>query len=291
MTKLDNIRFEWEPVGAVSPHELVNARELIHHSIQLIAAAGKYLIPLRPDDSHTSMHWNEIERGFEGEAIGKMPSCHVGLHPADMTLYIKQYNKNDQHIYHMQDNTLDSALVWLKSELNTGGIDTSEINLNMHYEILPHAVVEGKAIRIEHTGHFKEIERYFSNANNVLKNIETILPDSGDIRCWPHHFDIATLLTIDKDKSAVNTRSIGIGLSPGDGSHEEPYFYITPWPYPDLLKTKLPELVSGKWHTEGWVGAILLGSEIISSSDQTKTVSDFIKAGISACAGLLNYNL
>jgi hypothetical protein len=290
MTNLDKLNFKWEEVGSVPPQDLVDAREQLHHSVQLIAAAGKSLIPERADDSHTSMLWNEKERSFEGEAIGKMPSLRVGLHPAEMTLYIKQSNIDKPTTYILLGNTLNTALSWLKSEFEGRGEDVSYISRKMHYEIPPHAVGEGQSIRSENPAQFKEIGRYFDNANNILNAIKSTLPETGDIRCWPHHFDIATLITIDKDKPVQEARSLGIGLSPGDSAYKESYFYITPWPYPDL-KSNLPVLLAGKWHTEGWVGAVLLASEIISQNNQSKTVSDFIISGISACAGLLNHKL
>ena len=291
MTSLDKLNFKWEEVGSVPPQDLVDAREQLHHSVQLIAALGKSLIAERPDDSHTSLHWNEDERAFEGEAVGKMPSLRIGLHPAELTLYIKQSNIDEPTTYSLLGNTLDSAFSWLKSDLEGRSIDVSGLSRRMHYEIPPHAIGTGQIISSDNTDHFEEIGRYFNNANSVLNSIKSILLETGEIRCWPHHFDIALLITIDKDKPVEEARSIGIGFSPGDSGYEEPYYYITPWPYPDIEKSNLPVLLAGKWHTEGWVGAVLLASEIISQNDQTKTVSDFVKSGILACAGLISHTL
>ena len=148
------------------------------------------------------------------------------------------------------------ALVRLE-DFENRGIDAAEVSLKMHYEIPPHVIAEGQTFKSENINHFKELGRYFANANSVLQTMKIKLPELSEIRCWPHHFDIATLLKIDEDKSAEEARSIGIGFSPGDGAYEEPYFYISPWPYPDLKKSELPELLGGKWHTEGWKGLII----------------------------------
>jgi hypothetical protein len=99
------------------------------------------------------------------------------------------------------------------------------------------------------------------------------------------------LTTIDEDKSAEEARSIGIGLSPGDGEYDEPYFYISPWPTPDIQKRILPDVPAGKWHTEGWVGALLLASDFISYREQTEIISKFVREGILACAAILNHKL
>jgi len=50
---------------------------------------------------------------------------------------------------------------------------------------------------------------------------------ASDVLCWPHHFDIATLVTFASDRSS------SVGLSPGDGSYDEPYYYVNVHPQPD----------------------------------------------------------
>ncbi len=46
-----------------------------------------------------------------------------------------------------------------------------------------------------------------------------------------------------------------------DDNNSEPYFYINPYPSPDISKKPLPGLQrSGIWHTEGWIGADLPAS-------------------------------
>ena len=51
-------------------------------------------------------------------------------------------------------------------------------------------------------------------------------PGPTPTRCWPHHFDLATVVELGQ------ARSIGIGLSPGDDYYAQPYFYLSPYPKP-----------------------------------------------------------
>jgi hypothetical protein len=44
-------------------------------------------------------------------------------------------------------------------------------------------------------------------------------------------------------------------MTPGDEANHEPYYYVTPWPYPKEPPT--PSLTRGAWHTAGWFGAVL----------------------------------
>jgi hypothetical protein len=73
------------------------------------------------------------------------------------------------------------------------------------------------------------------------------------VHIWPHHFDMATLLYLPGHGESM---TIGIGLSPGDMNYAEPYWYVPPYPYPQVAR--FPELDGhGMWHTQDWVRAIL----------------------------------
>lgn len=285
MSILDKSKIGWESISAIQPDDLLTTREQLHHAVQLIAAAGKYLIPERPDDSHTSMNWNEENQTFEGETISGNEPVVVGIRPFDFTLYI---GNND---FSLMDKTKDQAFSWMADQLSGFGIDVSNLSMKMHYEIPSEAFQEGEPFRISNADSLKEISRYYANANRLLQIVRNDLEGASQVRCWPHHFDIASLFTIDTDKPAEEARSIGFGFSPGDDSYKEPYFYITPWPYPDLKDIALPDLKAGKWRTTGWFGVVLEASDIYSQNDQETIVIDFINSAIPASATLLNYKL
>ncbi len=75
-------------------------------------------------------------------------------------------------------------------------------------------------------------------------------------------------------------------MSPGDGSYDEPYWYVTPWPYP--APANLTELTGGGiWHTEGWVGALLTASQLSQDEKQPEKLAAFLDSAISASRVLL----
>jgi hypothetical protein len=94
--------------------------------------------------------------------------------------------------------------------------------------------------------------------------------------CWPHHFDIATLVSLEEG-SPANARSIGVGASPGDQYYDQPYFYISPWPRFDGEKLPDPP-APGRWHTEGFFGAVLTGEEILAMKDRGRGLMGFVTA-------------
>ena len=105
------------------------------------------------------------------------------------------------------------------------------------------------------------------------------------VRCRPHHFDIATYVSLEEG-DAENARGVGVGMSPGDESYGQPYFYVNPWP--KLGVDRLPELrFPGHWHTEGFVGAIATAERTLELGDTRKGLTRFLDAAFSTAVGLL----
>ena len=88
------------------------------------------------------------------------------------------------------------------------------------------------------------------------------------MRCWPQHFDIAFLVALEEGPPE-SARSIGIGVSPGDGYYAQPYLYVSPYPRPDT--ENLPALPQGgRWHTKDFFGAVATGMDLLELSDPRK---------------------
>ena len=108
---------------------------------------------------------------------------------------------------------------------------------------------------------------------------------ASPVRCWPHHFDIATLISLEGG-DPEHARSIGVGLSPGDESYAEPYFYVSPWPYPE--SDRLDDIAPiGRWHTAGFVAYVVIGSEFAGGFDGGAAVASAVDAAIARCRDLL----
>jgi hypothetical protein len=68
---------------------------------------------------------------------------------------------------------------------------------------------------------------WYAFAGGLLEHLRGRAGTSDDpspVRIWPEHFDIA----VDSGDQAANRRAT-YGASPGDGHHDEPYLYASPW--------------------------------------------------------------
>lgn len=231
-------------------------RDSVHWAAQLASAAGTTLLPRRDDFGHTTLGWSTELEALVGHALPSGKA--VALRPKDLALIVTGADVR----LSLEGLTLDDGVAWLSDQL--------EADLELPEHDLPE--------RPERFGPgVPELGEWFATAHAEVSRIA----DGREVRCWPHHFDLATRLVLDPQKGAEEARSIGVGMTPGDGSYPRPYWYVTPWPYPDA--DALPDLPGdGAWHTEGWVGAVLVDDR------ETEAVRAFLAAAIDACRGLLH---
>jgi hypothetical protein len=187
-------------------------------------------------------------------------------------------------------NTLEDALAWATGELERihGPLEAKPAIPT--YEMPAHAVGTGSPFAAPDHDALDELARYYANASRFEHVVSSKTLGASPVRCWPHHFDVATLVTLDQpgtDPEAA--RSIGFGMSPGDTSYEEPYFYVNPWPLSQEREGH-PELGGiGHWHTEGWFGAVLPASSIAEGAavDQARQVLAHVQSGFAAGRSIL----
>jgi hypothetical protein len=273
----------WEPLGRVSPGALGSARLTLHWAAQIVAAVGSTLIEARPDWSQTALGWiDSAPRGLAGEPLPG--GARAFLATDELSLAVLGADGRASDRFSLAERTLADGLVWLAGAVaRVVGGPERPLARPVH-ELPPSPVGDGAPFEIESEA-LAELSSWYANASRLLAEVAKT-PGASPVRCWPHHFDIATLIHLD-GTSGEEARSIGVGLSPGDGSYAEPYWYVTPWPYPK--EKQVPSLALGHWHTTGWFGAVLTASEMESGDpgSQPANTRCFVEAAMTAARELV----
>jgi len=275
----------WPKLGTVAPGALVDARLEAHHALQLIVSLGISFLPPREDDSHTNLEWLPQHCALATPVIPGRPGFRGALRLADLTLMLLDSQDRQFAQLPLSGGTVASAFEWLNQQVERSGAGAGKLTGQKHYTIPQHPVSKGAVFRVD-TASFHELSSYYGGAALVLSRLASDSPNASSVRCWPHHFDLATLITLDAN-GKNETRTIAAGLSPGDGSYPEPYYYVTPHPY---LRASLPGLARGAWHMSGWTGAVLTGSDVVAlkTGDAERAgVEEFLDSAIAACRSLL----
>ena len=253
---------------AVAPRELSKARAMAHQAVQLLTRAARANLAAAPDDSHSNLGWDASRSAFLSQPMVHGASrTQVGLLLNPLAIFLDE----DGQIAtkrELSGSTVEDASTWLDSKLDALGLKKTA-SIELPYELPPEVTAIAKFDTTDQQQALLTLSGWFALAHESLTGFASrhidVTPGPSAVRCWPHHFDIATYVSLETD-DAEAARGIGIGLSPGDASYDQPYLYINPWPH--LNAVDLPILPSpGHWHTQGFVGAIATGEAILESSN------------------------
>jgi hypothetical protein len=272
----------------IAPTELTDARLQAHWAAQLVMAVGDAYLEPRPDDSHSNMGWSDAYRALVGHPIDG--GFKVALHLPEMTLLVLDGRDEIRDEHQLVGNAIDDGLQWMATRLGELGAGESERALSLRdYEMPDHPVARGTAFSREHPAAFKTLADWFAESDAALRAVVADEPHSEPVRCWPHHFDLGTLIVLDPDKGADSGRSVGLGLSPGDEGYDEPYYYVRAYPLSETPQDRPTLDGGGFWRTKGWFAAILTGSTIVSggSNGRADRIRAFLDSAIRACKGFL----
>lgn len=281
----------WQLLGQHPTSGLPAPRRQLHRAARIAASVGKALLPPQPDDSHQAFHWLTGARLMAQEAVHGSQPFRAALRPEDLELVL--LSEDDAHLVELplSGRSVDDTYRWLEQEVrgflgrplpakleHPGEIDGEQTQGTDRFSRHPPAA-------------FAELGRWFANAHLLLHHRVEPLEGAGPVRIWPHHFDIASLITVEAGDDPEQVRTVGIGMTPGDGGEPEPYFYVTPWPRPEQPGT-LPDLpAGGRWQHEGWFGALLPAAELAASSDpvaQAEAAAAFVTLAVDTCRDLVS---
>jgi hypothetical protein len=276
----------WRPIRGVDSGRLREARLQAHHAVQWLARAARAFVPPQPDDNHTNLGWDDALDGFATHPL--TGDLRLGLRISPLILVLTGRSAQG---FHLGGETDADARRWVNEQLNARGLDAHALDAKAPYEIADHEVARGAAYGVsESADALVELAAWFANANVSLDKTRYRMRTRGltpsPVRTWPHHFDMATLTLLEAG-GAEHARSVNAGFSPGDEHYEEPYFYVSPHPYPEAAK--LPPLPAvGHWHTQGFTAAIAPGSHILEAKDHQSAAEAFLAEAVDAAIAALS---
>lgn len=279
----------WKTLEFPDKDELIKARHQFHQAIQNVGCVGRSFLPASSGDVNANLDWDAklqrlASRWITGELVFRS-----SFSLSEFSVYLVDELFHTISYFPLQGKKQIDVMIWLEEQIDMLGLDSSQLSLKLPYEIPEYPTAKREAFQVDSEVAGKEFEALFHNTNLVLKKVVDRIEGASEIKCWPHHFDIASLITLADTGDPETSKSINLGMSPGDSSYDEPYFYISPWPYP---VEELPDIsaTGGFWHEHNWVGAVLRVSDIRdkqSAGEQHDAVLNFFQQGLRALMSII----
>ena len=277
------VNLEWQRVGAFPAIALERARRQEHAALQPLVQVTRGYVSARADDSNNSFRWSSrLNALLTGEITAGTLPFRLGLRLSTLTILAVGRDSIELGSAALHGKSLAQERTWLSFRLAEAGLDWAVLEKPLNYQIATSEFLGGSPF--EAADELSEFARYYANAALVLNSVAEALPGASAVRCWPQHFDMAIIQPFGNGQ-----RSLRVGLSPGDASYGQPYFFVKPSDVNPA--SSLPTLRSGgEWHHGNWTGAVLTGEEVArqeSAGDQAAFVTDWLNEAIEAARGIL----
>ena len=269
----------WRALRTETAASLVDTRLQVHHAAQLATALGISYLPKQPDDSHTNLMWIDALSALVSNPVRNDADIRVGVTIAPFAVLVIA-NDGPRANLSLDGRTIAEAADWVRQHVATLGLDPTKYTLEKHYEIPAHPVDNGGRFDASDADAFNELASWYSDASIILEEFVAKMRHAAPVRCWPHHFDIATIIEFAPGKT------VSLGMEPGDVYYNEPYYYASTYPRPraDVARPSLAG--NGMWHAHEWIGAVLPASAV-GDEKQREQIEAFVDSALTATMGLL----
>lgn len=281
----------WTKLGEIAPTTLVEARLQAHHAAQWLTKAARANLAPEPDDGQSSLVWDKARATLCCRPL-RTPSgsaLRFGLAIDSLRLVALEDDAPIRELA-LEGKRDAEASAWIDG-VALGAELKPASTIALPYALPPHPIAAGGVYAASRQGDaLAAMAHWYDAADDLLREIRAGLVGTGrrlsPVRCWPHHFDIAVLLTIGEG-DAESAAAIGTGMSPGDDYYAEPYFYVSPWPRP--INRTLPRLPpAGHWHETDFIAAIVTASSLVAAPDPRARARQFLDAAVAAARELLD---
>jgi hypothetical protein len=265
------------PQPGIAPTTLSRERLQLHYAARLLASVAHALLPHAEDDSHSNLGLSE-----DGSTLVTHWLDDVGraltLHLRDLRLSWTLRGA-ERGTFTLPGSTMAEAYAWLNAARPKG---TPEITERTFPDFPEHPLGEGARFVIGDPGRRVQLGRHFALGQQLMDRLATEAPTASPRRVWPHHFDLGTVVEFGGPRT-----SVGVGLSPGDASYNEPYFYVSAYP-PPAPDARPAWSGSGHWHTAGFVSLVLTATEWQGQEgDQRAVTSRFLREAFALSKSLV----
>lgn len=268
----------WQAMGAVAPRSLSDARLELHYAALILGSTAHTVLDPVEDDSHANLGLDTQHRSLHTRPLGAEGELHLEL--LTMKLVLRDGTRvRDQ--FPLAGQTVAGGLAWVGAHLGATPIAIEP----RQYSDFPdpqHALARGERFGSPAEAQLAELTRWFENGWVLFEELRRMHPPLGELRIWPHHFDLGVLLPLD----AGGERTLGLGLSPGDKHYDQPYLYCSPYPAPPKGADK-PELSVGHWHTRGFLSAVATAEELLANAPDGDAAREYLRSAVAACSSLL----
>ena len=238
------IRERWEPLVPALVEGLRPEWRMQHHAAQALVEVGKGWGQPAADDGHTTMAWDGRAGALVSQGQGVRGRLRGDLRLRDLELRLAVDGEGARALS-LGGRTLAEAMGWTAATATALAGRPRQASVPAP-DLPDHPIADG-AVFESNRARAAAIEGLYRSTAETLTRLSQAVPAFGGARCWPHHFDLASLAVLRSDADGNMQRTLGVGLTPPDTVDESGYWYVGPWTADGLEGPAPTALEHGCW--------------------------------------------
>src|SRR5690349_6783936 len=157
----------WRPIPTFNRERLATARLQANHATQWLARTARAYVPAQPDDSHTSLGWDDAFGGFVSHPLPD--GVRLGLRFADLSLaLIEPRATSPQDTFALADRCDPDACAWLMGHAGMRDLDPAALDAPLPYMLQERPSGGTYTVDADSLG---QLATWFSNAKAALDDV------------------------------------------------------------------------------------------------------------------------
>lgn len=271
----------WLRLGEVAPQLLIETRLQTVWASRLLAAVATAHVAPAATGTQTCMEWLGEPELLAGEPATDGRSFRAALRISNLSLVLLDASARPFEEFALERRTLEDGRAWLEDVIARYR-HAKPVPLRVpRLGLQDHPVAGGRVFDVGAADACVELARWYAGADVVLRELVSVTAGASPVRCWIERLDLRSTIPLHPG-SAARPEGLLVGMSPGDTSLAEPYWYVVP---PRLRAwASLPALGHGaEWYAKDWAGAVLRARKLLPGSayGQRERLVAFLEEAIS----------
>ena len=261
-------------------------REQIHQVIQSVSAVGRHFLEPKSDDKNATLTWVPEQGRLAGQWIeAPAGKFRASFSIAEASIHLIDQNINIIDTLEINEKRFPQLMIWFEENIGKLGLPVENFDGDFPYEMPEYPTQKNKPFDFADKTSLAALSAYYHNTFKVLSRFSGKYEHASKVIVWPHHFDQALSIKLKDSGDPATSHYVGLGMSPGDEHYNQPYMYVNSWPY--VEEQFLKELTFGNWHSDEWVGGVLLAEELWSAENQEEALKLFYEEASKLLIGAL----
>jgi hypothetical protein len=277
---------DWFPLTKPDLETFERVKAHYHVAIQSVASVGRIFLS---ESKAYMLFWTPNLWRLAGKWVGE-PGEHTVFRASisfeDFCLYLVNEKIEIIDRYPLEGKSPKKVMLWMEEQVANFGLSFTHLSNDIPFDI-PDERFKKKGFEALSPEETRLLGAQLHDAYLVLNEMRSNYKSTSEVMLDPKYFHQVLNILLKDSGDADTSTYVQAGYSPGDQEIQEPYFFVTSWPYTDSPRNIQGISEMAQWHANEWAGLVLPLSSIYDQAHQKDKIRDFLFSSVKSMMDVL----